>query len=222
MIPPAKNGEFVTHMEALLGLYKKPYDANNPVICMDEQPIQLVQELRNPLPASRNHGKRIDYEYKRAGSTNAFMFCEPLKGWRDVGIRSTKTKQDWAKEVARVLDTYYKDAGKVTLVCDNLNTHKLSSFYETFEPELARSYVERIELKHTPVHGSWLNIAESELSAMTRQCVKGRRFPTEEILKEEISQWSAKINKIQRAVNWQMTMEDARVKLRHLYPEIMT
>ncbi|HVT90367.1 MAG TPA: transposase, partial [Tepidisphaeraceae bacterium] len=141
---------------------------------MDEQPVQLLKETRTPIPATRKHGKRVDYEYERAGTANIFMFTEPLVGWRQVSVRATKA--DWAVEMAGLLEGRYAACPKVIPVCDNLNTHTKGAFYEVFEPERARQLVGRLEFRHTPRHGSWLNVAENELSALTRQCVAGRRF----------------------------------------------
>src|SRR5450432_4263376 len=178
VIPPEADGEFVAHMEEVLETYAKPYDPMRPVLCMDEQPVQLLKETRVPIPATRRHAKRVDYEYERAGTANIFMFTEPLAGWRQVTVRKRRTKIDWAIEVEELLRTRYASAEKVILICDNLNTHTKGAFYEAFEPEKARQIVRRLEFRHTPKHGSWLNIAENELSSMTRQCVKDRRFAT--------------------------------------------
>ena len=147
--------------------YALPYDSRYPVVCMDEQPIQLLKETRVPIPATKAHLKRVDYEYERAGTASIFMFCEPLLGWREVSVQERRTKVDWAKEVAALLEGRYAKAEKVILVWDNLNTHTRGAFYEAFEPERARSLIRRLEIRHTPVHGSWLNIAECELSWST-------------------------------------------------------
>lgn len=218
VIPRKKNGEFLAAMESVLAVYGMPYDAQCPVICMDEQPVQLIEEVSQPIAATTAHPKRVDYEYKRAGSTNIFMFCEPKSGWREARVRQRKTKVDWAQEVAYVLDTYYEHHDHVILVCDNLSTHKPGAFYEAFNAEKARKYVEKIQFCYTPVHGSWLNIAESELSALTRQCLKGRRIGCEDKLRKEVGEWSRVINEKNRRVDWQMSLEDARYKLKHLYP----
>jgi hypothetical protein len=220
VIPPEADAEFVADMEDVLEIYEKPYDPDCPVLCMDEQPVQLLKETRAPIPATLEHGKRIDYEYERAGTTNLFMFTEPLAGWREVAVRTTKTKTDWALEMARLLEGRYVNCEKVLLVCDNLNTHTKGAFYATFEPERARQLVRRIEFHHTPKHGSWLNIAENELSSLTRQCVSGRRFPDEVKLRAETSAWSIDVNSTQRGVDWQMRIDDARCKLKSVYPKI--
>ena len=201
VIPPESDAEFVASMEEVLDIYAMPYDPNCPVVCMDEQPIQLFKETRAPIPATAKHGKRVDYEYERAGTANIFMFTEPLAGWREVTVRETKTKLDWAVEMARILEERYERCDKVILVCDNLNTHTKGAFYEAFEPERARQLVRRIEFRHTPKHGSWLNIAENELSSLTRQCVSGRRFGDIATLREETSAWSSDVNNTQRGVD---------------------
>jgi hypothetical protein len=220
VIPPESDAEFVANMEEVLETYAKPYDPARPVLCMDEQPVQLLKDPREPIPATAEHGKRVDYEYERAGTANIFMFTEPLAGWRDVAVRERKTKFDWASEMARLLEGRYADCERVILVCDNLNTHTKGAFYEAFEPERARQLVRRIEFCFTPKHGSWLNIAENELSSLTRQCVTGRRFGEIEILRAETSAWSSDVNGTQRGVDWQMKIDDARCKLKSVYPKI--
>lgn len=220
VIPPEANAEFVAGMEEVLQTYEQPYDPGCPVLCMDEQPVQLLKETRTPIPATAKHGKRIDYEYERAGTANIFMFSEPLAGWREVAVRETKTKIDWAVEMARLLEGRYAQCQKVILVCDNLNTHTKGAFYEAFEPERARQLVRRLDFRHTPKHGSWLNIAENELSSLTRQCVSGRRFADIQTLQAETSAWSLDVNSMQRGVDWQMKVDDARCKLKSVYPKI--
>jgi hypothetical protein len=220
VIPPAADAEFVASMEEVLETYEKPYNPACPVLCMDEQPVQLLKETRPPIPATAEHGKRVDYEYERAGTANIFMFTEPLAGWREATVRETKTKIDWATEMARLLEGRYAHCEKVILVCDNLNTHTKGAFYEAFEPERARQFVRRIEFRHTPKHGSWLNIAENELSSLTRQCVAGRRFGDVETLRAETAAWSTDVNATQRGVDWQMKIDDARCKLKSVYPKI--
>ncbi len=219
-IPPNANAEFAAHMEDVLDVYSRPYDALAPVLCMDEQPVQLVQETRQTIAATAEHPKRVDYEYKRAGVANVFMFAEPLACWRQVSVRTLKTKVDWAIEMAALLEGRYADCLKVILVCDNLNTHTIGAFYETFEPSRARALVSRIEFHYTPKHGSWLNIAENELSCLTSQCVSGRRIGSEEELRNETTAWYDEINSTQRGVDWQMKIGDARVKLQSIYPKI--
>jgi hypothetical protein len=207
-------------MEEVLETYAKPYNPARPVLCMDEQPVQLLKETRTPIPATAHHGRRVDCEYERAGTANIFMFTEPLAGWREVTVRETKTKLDWATEMARLLEGRYADCEGVILVCDNLNTHTKGAFYESFEPARARQLVRRIEFCYTPKHGSWLNIAENELSSVTRQCVAGRRFGDAQTLRAETAAWSSDVNSTQRGVDWQMKIDDARCKLTSVYPKI--
>lgn len=220
VIPPEADAEFATSMEEVLEVYARPYDSRYPVLCMDEQPIQLLKETRTPIAGTKKHPRRVDYEYERAGTASIFMFCEPLAGWRQVSVRERRTKVDWAQEVEELLRTRYASAEKVILVSDNLNTHTKGAFYETFEPEKARALVRQLEYCHTPKHGSWLNIAENELSSMTRQCVNGRRFATVDILREETSAWHNHTNARQRGVDWQFKVDDARVKLKSVYPKL--
>lgn len=220
VIPPEADSEFVASMEEVLETYAKPYNPAIPVLCMDEQPVQLIKETKTPIEPTLEHGRRVDYEYERAGTANIFMFTEPLAGWREVAVRERKTKIDWAIEMARLLDGRYADCEKVIVVSDNLNTHSKGAFYEAFEPEKARRLVRRIEFCHTPKHGSWLNIAENELSSLTRQCVAGRRIGDIETLREETGAWSTDVNSSQRGVDWQMKIDDARCKLKSVYPKI--
>lgn len=219
VIPPQANSEFVARMEDVLELYAEPYDPRRPVLCMDEQPVQLQREVRVPIPASGSHPKRLDYEYERAGTASLFLFCEPLAGWRQVSARDRRTKQDWAVEVAGLLQGRYAEAEIVRLVCDNLNTHTPGAFYEVFPPSEARALVKRLEFRHTPKHGSWLNIAENELSVMTRQCLSGRRMGDIETLRRETQAWSEATNNRQHGVDWQFKIEDARTRLKSLYPK---
>ena len=220
VIPPEADAEFVACMEEVLETYEKAYNPAIPVLCMDEQPVQLVKDVKVPIPATAEHGKRIDYEYERAGTTNIFMFTEPLAGWRNISVRDRKTKVDWALEMAQLLDGRYASCDKIVLVCDNLNTHTKGAFYEAFEPERARQYVRRIEFCYTPKHGSWLNVAENELSSLTRQCVSGQRFGSSESLRQATDAWAQDVNNTQRGVDWQMRIDDARTKLKSVYPKI--
>jgi DDE superfamily endonuclease len=221
VIPPEADGEFVAAMEEVLETYAQPYDVRRPVLCMDEQPVQLLKETRVPIAATKDHPRRVDYEYERAGTASIFMFCEPLLGWREVAVRERRTKIDWAKEVEELLRTRYALADKVILVCDNLNTHTKGAFYEAFDPETARAILRRLEFRYTPKHGSWLNIAENELSSMTRQCFKDRRFAMIEQIRKETTAWHEHSNEQQRGVDWQFQIEDARVKLKSVYPKII-
>lgn len=220
VIPPEADAEFAASMEEILETYAQPHDPDCPVLCMDEQPVQLLKETRTPIPATATHGRRVDYEYERAGTANIFMFTEPLAGWREVAVRETKTKFDWAHEMARILEGRYAHCEKVILVSDNLNTHTKGAFYEAFEPDRARQLVRRLEFRHTPKHGSWLNIAENELSSLTRQCVADQRFSDVDSLRDETSAWSTDVNSTQRGVEWQMKIDDARTKLISIYPKI--
>jgi hypothetical protein len=220
VIPPAANGEFVACMENVLETYAQPYDPRFPVVCMDEQPVQLLKETRVPIAATTHHARRVDYEYERAGTASVFMFAEPLQGWRHVRVRRQRTKVDWAVEMEALLRTRYAEAHKVLLVCDNLNTHTMGAFYEAFDAARARQLVRRLEFRYTPKHGSWLNIAENELSALTRQCLHDRRFGETKQLAEETAAWSTSRNAKQRGVDWQFKINDARTKLKSLYPKI--
>ena len=176
VIPPQADAEFVAHLEQVLDTYAQPYDPACPVVCMDEQPVQLVKETRPPIAATQERPRRVDYEYERAGTASDFLFSKPLAGWRQATARARRTKADWAVEVAGLLGGRYADCPQVTLVCDNLNTHTKGAFYEVFEPTRARELVRRIEFCYTPKHGSWLNIAENELRSLTRQCLHGRHI----------------------------------------------
>lgn len=220
VIPPTEDGEFVAPMEAVLDIYVQPYNPKCPVICMDEQPVQLQREVRTPIPATAKQPKRVDYEYERAGTASIFMVTEPLVGWREVSVRERRTKADWATEMARLIEGRYADCDKIILVCDQLNTHTKGAFYEVFEPQKARQLVQRIEFCYTPKHGSWLNIAENELSSMTRQCIGNERFGDIETLREATAAWSTDVNNTQRGVDWQMKIDDARCKLTSVYPKI--
>lgn len=221
VIPPGQNSEFVAHMEDILDVYHMPYDSKIPQVCMDEQPVQLIKETRTPIPAKEGKPERFDYEYERNGTANIFMFTEPLSGTRYVSITERRTSVDWAYEIRELLETHYPDAERVRLVCDNLNTHKIGSLYEAFPPEKARELASRIEIHYTPKHGSWLNIAEIELSALTRQCLD-RRIPDIETLRRETNRWEEKRNGSQKGVDWRFTTEDARIRLKRLYPQIQS
>jgi len=220
VIPPEANGEFVAAMENVLETYAQPYNARFPVLTMDEQPVQLLKETRQPLAATRSHPRRVDYEYERAGTASVFLFAEPLSGWRAVRVREQRTKVDWAREMASLLRTRFREAEKVIVVCDNLNTHTMGAFYEAFAPSVARELVRRLEFRYTPKHGSWLNVAENELSSLHRQCLRDRRFGTVKELREQTKAWAQHNNDKQRGVDWQFRIDDARTKLKSLYPKI--
>ena len=218
MIPPEQNAEFVAGMEEILEIYEQPYAPEQPVVCMDEQPYQLVSETRPSIPATTEHPQRVDYEYERNGTASIFMFVEPLAGFRQATARKQRTKSDWAIEVAGLLDTHYADCNKITLISDNLNTHTKGAFYEAFEPAVARDYIKRIDFAYTPKHGSWLNIAECELSCMSSQCFADRRIGELSELQSEIDVWATRTNEKQRIVDWQFKVDDSRIKLKRLYP----
>lgn len=221
-IPPRQDAAFAAHMEQVLEVYKRPYDAKHPVVCMDEQPKQLITEARKPVPAAPGQPARVDYEYVREGVCNVWMFVEPLGRWRDVPVTGSKTSVDWAQQVRRVVDDpRFAEAERITLVCDNLSTHTLAALYQAFEPAEALRIAQKLELVHTPKHGSWLNVAESELSALTRQCLD-RRIAQQDTVAKEARAWSKQRNAGQVGVDWQFTTEDARTKLKYLYPKSKT
>lgn len=219
VIPPDQDAEFVGNMEEVLETYARAYNQNRPVVCMDEQPVQLFKETRTPIGATKKRAKRVDYEYERNGTASIFVFAEPLSGFRQATAREHRTKADWATEVAHLLDTRYGQCEQITLVCDNLNTHTKGAFYTAFEPKRARAYVKRIHFCYTPKHGSWLNVAECELSSLTSQCLSDRRIGELSQLQVEIEAWADKTNAKQRGVDWQFKIDDARIKLKRLYPK---
>ena len=208
-------------MEDVLEVYSRPYDPARPMVCMDEKPYQLLGEVREPISMKSGSVEKVDSEYSREGTCSIFIFTEPLAGWRYAEAFEHRTKKDWAHRVKWVLDTQYPDAEIVVLVMDNLNTHVTSSLYETFPPEEAFRLSQRLEIHYTPKHGSWLDIAEIELSALAAQCLGDRRIPTIETLNKELRAWETKRNSEQRGVDWHFTNEEARTKLKRLYPEIL-
>ena len=218
MIPPEGNGEFVAQMEQVLEVYKRPYDRSFPVVCMDESPRQLIDEVKMPIPGAPGRPARYDYEYKRHGVCNVFMANEPLAGKRMVKVTARRTKQDWALFIMEI-EQSYPDAEKITLVMDNLNTHKPGSLYETFSPEQAKKLWDRFEFVHTPKHGSWLNMAEIELNVLIRQCLN-RRIVDQATVTAEVEAWQDHRNTQNATINWQFTTKDARIKLRRLYPTL--
>jgi hypothetical protein len=220
-IPPQQNAAFVAAMEDILEVYTRPYDPNLPVVCMDEKPYQKLDHIRDPLPARPGSIEKVDSEYKREGTCSIFIFTEPLGGWRYAEALERRTKTDWANMTKWLLNEQYPDAEKVIYVQDNLNTHNISSLYEAFPPEEAFRLAQRLEIHYTPKHGSWLNIAECELSALAVQCLGDRRIPDIETLNKELSFWHTQRNQKQKGVDWQFTMDDARIKLKRLYPVIM-
>ena len=205
-------------MEMLLDVYKRPYNPLHPVVCMDESPRQLIAETRTPIPASPGKLSKYDYEYRRCGTCNIFLACEPLAGKRMVKITERRTKKDWAYFLENIAENY-KGAEKITLVMDNLNTHNPGSLYETFTPEKAKEIWNRFNFVYTPKHGSWLNMAEIELNVLTSQCLN-RRIDNIKIIRKEVQAWEEHRNNKNAKVNWQFTTKDARIKLYRLYPTL--
>jgi len=205
-------------MEDILDVYCRPYNADYPVVCMDEKPMQLLADARRKLKLSPGKPERVDNEYIRCGTCSIFMFTEPLSGWRYTDAQEHRRKTDWAKQIKWLLTEQYPHARKVILVNDNLNTHNTSSLYEAFPPTEAFALAQRLEIHYTPKHGSWLNIAEIELSALGRQCLGNRRICNLEELNSEMTAWYRKRNAGQNSVRWQFTTSDARIKLKRLYP----
>lgn len=208
-------------MEDILDVYKRPFDPDFPLVCMDETTKQLTKETRKPRRTQPGRAARYDYEYRRNGVSNVFMFFEAFKGKRYIKVTERRTKVDWAIQIKDLLDNHYPEAEKVVLVMDNLNTHKGASLYETFPPAEARRLLERLEIHYTPKHGSWLNIAEIELRILSGQCLK-RRIPDSPTLKREITEWQKQRNGLNAKVDWQFTNENARIKLKRLYPTLLT
>jgi hypothetical protein len=206
-------------MEDVLDVYTQPYDPAYPQVCMDEMSKQLVGETRVPVPAAPGQVARFDYEYERLGVANLFIFFEPLAGWRHLEVTARRTKRDWAYAIRDLVAVYYPHARKIRLVLDNLNTHVGGSLYEAFPPQEARRILARLEIHYTPKHGSWLNMAESELSILSRQCLD-RRIADSVILAREVAAWEARRNSVQATMDWRFTTADARIKLAHLYPVI--
>jgi len=206
-------------MEDVLDVYHRTYNGKILMVCLDERPVQLIGELRRPIPARHGRKARYDYEYKRNGVANIFMLFEPLKGRRQLQVTQRRTKQDWAKCVKWMVDELYSDAEKIVLVMDNLNTHKKASLYETFEAPEAKRIADKLEIHYTPKHGSWLNMAEIELSVLSRQCL-AERMGNIRRLEKEVVAWSEKRNTKEVKVNWRFTTDDARIKLKKLYPSI--
>jgi hypothetical protein len=208
-------------MEDVLEVYTRPFDPKRPQVCMDEMSKQLVGETRGPIPAGPGQPERCDYEYVRNGVANLFIFFEPLAGWRDVKVTQRRTMRDWAEATRELVDVHYPEAEKIVLVMDNLNTHGLGSLYEAFAPEEAFRIAQRLEIHYTPKHGSWLNMAESELSILSRQCLD-QRIPNQEQLRREVSAWQAERNHAQTRMVWRFTTENARIRLARLYPSFQS
>jgi len=209
--------EFVAAMEDVLELYAEPYDPKRPVVCFDETSTQLLAEARPPLPARPGQARRHDYEYRREGTRNLFLTCEPLRGWRHVAITQRRTMVDFAHQMRWLVDEAYPEVQVVRVVLDNLNTHRPASLYEAFPAAEARRIVKRLEFHHTPKHGSWLNMAEIEFSVLARSCLR-KRVPTEAVLRREVQALERERNAAQAAINWRFTAQDARRKLHRLYP----
>jgi hypothetical protein len=218
-IAPEADAEFVCAMENVLEVYKRPYDAKRPVVCFDEKSKQLVGEVRKPIAVRRGSVERCDYEYVRNGTANLFLMVEPLRGWRHVNVTTRRTKTDFALQVKELVDVHFRRAKRITLVMDNLNTHRMSSLYEAFEPTEARRLIEKIEVVHTPKHGSWLDMAECELSVLEKQAL-GDRVGDEAELQRRVSCWEDDRNNRSKRIDWQFKTADARIKLRRLYPQI--
>ena len=201
----------------MLDVYTRPYDPRFPQVCLDETSTQRVGEMRVPVPAAPGRPRRYDTEDERHGVSNLFLFVEPLRGWRQVCVTDRRTKQDWAHAIKDLVEVHYPDAERIVLVMDNLNTHGIGSLYETFPAEEARRLSRKLEIHYTPKHGSWLNIAEIELSVLSRQCLD-RRIPDQAELRQEVARWTNDRNAAQRTVDWRFTTADARIKLKRLYP----
>lgn len=208
-------------MEDVLELLSEPYDPKRPVVCFDEKPVQLLQDIREPKPVRPKQPKLQDYEYKREGTANIFMTVEPLRAWRHLEVTEQRGKLDFAEQMKQLVDVHYPEAECIRLVVDNLNTHGPASFYAAFEPAEALRIRKRLEFHYTPKHGSWLNPAECEISALERQCLS-RRIGDREALRRETGAWGALRNREGVAINWRFTTQDARIKLRHLYPALPT
>ena len=220
VIPPKENARFVWRMEEVLDLYEEPYDPRRPVVCFDERPCQLLAEVREPLAMGPGRPERRDHEYQRRGMAHLFVAFEPLSGWRGARVAERRRGREFAEEARYLAEEVYPEAEKVRLVVDNLNVHTPASFYGSFPPEQARRLARRIEFVYTPVHGSWLNMAEMEISVLVRQCLGGRRIPDAETLRREALAWSEARNRAGTSVEWRFTSADARTKLRKLYPSI--
>ena len=216
-LPPEQDAEFVCAMEDVLDVYHRPFDEKRPLVCLDEASKPLIGETVPPLPPEPGQPERFDCEYVRNGTANLFMISEPLLGWRAVQVTERRTAKDFAEVVRWLAEEVHPEAEKIVLVMDNLNTHKLASLYEAFPPEQARRIAERLEIHHTPKHGSWLNMAEIELSVLSRQCLN-RRIESMDEMRREVAAWEEERNERQVEVKWQFATADARVKLRRLYP----
>ena len=208
MIPPEQNADFVAAMEDVLEVYQRPRDPQRPMVCLDEQSKQLIKETRTPIPAAPGQPERIDYEYERNGTANLFMLFAPLEGWRHVRVTERRTKLDFAQVIRELVDVHFPQAERIVLVMDNLNTHKPASLYEAFPPDEARRLIRKLEIHYTPKHGSWLDMAETELSILTKQCL-ARRIPDKQTLQREVATWQEQRNSSKAKINWRFTTDQA-------------
>jgi DDE superfamily endonuclease len=218
-IPPQASADFVYHMEDVLGVYTRPYDPRRPQVCLDETSRQLLGQVHPALPVAPGQPARQDYEYVREGVCNLFLVCEPLRGWRHVTVSDRRTRVDWAQCVRDLVDVHYPQAEKIILVEDNLNTHTPASLYEAFPAAEAKRLADKLEFHYTPKHGSWLDMAEIELSVLSRQCLD-RRIADRRTLEQEVLAWERRRNAERCRIDWRFTTADARIKLKHLYPVI--
>ncbi|GAA0460345.1 hypothetical protein GCM10008985_15980 [Halococcus dombrowskii] len=219
MIPPEQDTEFIYHMEDVLSLYREPYDPDRPLVCFDEHPKQLLKQVEQPRPAQPGTVAREDYQYERNGTKNLFLASEPLAGWRAVRVKDRRTTEDWVHFMQHLVDQHYPDAECIRVVLDNLNTHKPAAFYEYFDPAEARRILDKLEFHFTPVHGSWLNMAEIEFNTLQQQCLD-RRIPDAATLRQEVAAWKKERNSDDTDIDWRFTTDDARIKLKRLYPSI--
>lgn len=216
-IPPTANADFVYHMEDVLDVYQRPTDPRRPLVCVDERPVQLLADTRDPLPLRAGESPKEDYEYTRHGTCNLFMTFTPLLNQRRVRVTARRTQADFAEWVKDLVDVQHPEAEVIVLVCDNLNIHTPAALYATFAPAEARRLTEKLEIHYTPKHGSWLNMAEIELSVLGRQCLD-RRLADSDTVKREVAAWEARRNASQASIDWRFTTQDARIKLKKLYP----
>ena len=219
-IPPKEDARFVAAMEDVLEVYERPYDEQRPVVCLDEAAKQILSEVRDPIPIQRGHEERFDNEYKRHGTCALFMLFEPLGAWRQVQVKTRRTAVDYADVIRFLCDEKYPDVEKIVLVQDNLNTHGVWSLYRAFEPNEAQRLAQRIEWHYTPKHGSWLNMAEIELSVLARQCLK-ERMENQQHIEEQVKAWQQRRNAAKVRLDWRFGVQDARCKLKRLYPKIL-
>ena len=218
-IPPKASAEFVACMEDVLEVYHRPFDASRPLVCLDETSKQLISETRPSVPPKPGQLKRVDPEYRRNGTASVFMMSAPLEAKRHVRVRQHRKREDFAEVIRELCDEFYPDAEKIVVVMDQLNTHDIASLYQAFEPEMARRLAEKLEIHHTPKHGSWLNMAEIELSVLSRQCLDDY-FESSDELAGQIAEWERLRNKSNAGIDWRFTTADARIKLKRLYPTI--